>query len=49
MITISLNNILKDQIRQIQSEIDWAIELNNFAKAQELFFEMLKLQKQLSK
>jgi hypothetical protein len=47
MITISLNNILKDQIRQIQSEIDWAIELNNYAKAQELVFEMIKIQNQI--
>ena len=47
MITINLNNILKDQIRQIQSEIDWAIELNNYAKAQELYFELLKISNQI--
>jgi hypothetical protein len=44
---IKLNDLLNDQIRQIKNEIEWAVKIGNFAKAQELFFEMLKIQNQL--
>ena len=44
---IKLNDLLNDQIRQIKNEIEWAVKIKNFAKAQELFFEMLKIQNQL--
>jgi hypothetical protein len=47
MIKINTTDILNDQIRQIKNEIDWAVKLNNYAKAQELFFEMLEIEKKL--
>jgi hypothetical protein len=46
MKTLNLNDLLKDQVRQIKNEINWALELNNYAKAQELLFEMIKINKQ---
>ena len=45
MKTLNLNDLLKDQVRQIKNEINWALELNNYAKAQELLFEMIKINK----
>ena len=47
MKTLKLNDLLKDQIRQIKNEIDWAFELNDYAKAQELIFEMIKVSKEV--
>ena len=47
MKTIKLNDLLKDQVRQIKNEIDWALQLNDYAKAQELLFEMIKINKQI--
>jgi hypothetical protein len=47
MKTIKLNDLLKDQVRQIKNEIDWALQLNDYAKAQELIFEMIKINKQI--
>lgn len=44
---IKLNDLLNDQIRQLKNEIEWAVKIGNYAKAQELLFEMLKIQKQL--
>ncbi len=44
---IKLNELLKDQLRQIENEFNWAIELNNYSKAQELFFEKIKISNQL--
>ncbi len=44
---ISLNEILKNQIRQIENEINWALELNNYAKAQELIFEKIAISKKI--
>jgi hypothetical protein len=46
MKTLNLNDLLKDQVRQIKNEIEWALELNDYAKAQELIFEMIKINKQ---
>lgn len=48
MKTIKLNDLLKDQVRQIEKEINWALQLNNHAKAQELIFEMIKINKQIN-
>ena len=45
MKTIKLNDLLKDQVRQIKNEIDLALKLNDYAKAQELLFEMIKINK----
>lgn len=47
MKTIKLDDLLKDQVRQIKNEIEYALELNNYAKAQELLFEMIKINKQI--
>ena len=47
MKTLNLNDLLKDQVRQIKNEINWALELNNYAKAQELYFEMIQINKQI--
>jgi hypothetical protein len=47
MKTLNLNDLLKDQVRQIKNEINWALELNNYAKAQELLFEMIQINKQI--
>jgi len=47
MKTIKLNDLLKDQIRQIENEINWALELNDYAKAQELLFEKIKISEQV--
>jgi hypothetical protein len=47
MKTINLNDLLKDQVRQIKNEIEWALKLNDNAKAQELIFEMIKVSKQI--
>ena len=44
---IKLNDLLNDQIRQIKNEIEWAVKIGNFARAQELFFEMIKIQNKL--
>ena len=46
MKTLNLNDLLKDQVRQIKNEIEWALELNDYAKAQELIFEIIKINKQ---
>lgn len=43
MKAINLNEILKSQLRQIEKEIDWAIKLENYSKAQELVFERIKI------
>lgn len=47
MKTIKLNDLLKDQVRQIKNEIESALKLNDYAKAQELIFEMIKIQAQI--
>lgn len=47
MITINLNEILKDQIRQLRIELDWAVDLNNYPKAQELAFEIIEINKKI--
>jgi hypothetical protein len=47
MKTIKLNDLLKEQIRQIENEFNWAIKLGNYAKAQELIFEKIKISKQI--
>lgn len=47
MKTIKLNDLLKDQVRQIKNEIEWSLQRNDYAKAQELIFEMIKIQAQI--
>lgn len=47
MKTIKLNDLLKDQVRQIKNEIESALKLNDYAKAQELIFEMIKISEQI--
>ena len=47
MKTISLKTILQEQIRQIRKELDWAVDLNNYPKAQELAFEIIELSKKI--
>jgi len=44
---IKLNDLLNDQIRQIKNEIEWAVKIENFARAQELLFEMIKIQNKI--
>jgi hypothetical protein len=48
MMKISTKEFLKSQVRQIKKEIDWAISLNNYVKAQELLFEMIEIEKKLN-
>ena len=48
MIKINTKECLKSQIRQIKKEIDWAVSLNNYAKAQELLFEMIEIEKKIN-
>ena len=47
MIKINTKELLNEQVRQIKNEIEWAVKIGNFAKAQELFFEMIKIESQL--
>lgn len=44
---IKLNDLLKNQVRQIKNEIHWALEFNDYAKAQALIFEIIKINKQI--
>jgi hypothetical protein len=46
-IKISKNEIFKSEVRQIENELDWAVKNNNYERAQELLFELIKVRKNI--